>query len=626
MKRVLKSLNFYIILAIDVLLVLAAHWLAYMTRFEGMIPDEHFARMMGLLPIIAVVKPIFWYVFKLYRGMWRYTSLPDVYNVLKASTVATFFLVLYIVLTQNFTGYSRSVFLMDWLYTCMFAAGMRIGIRSFYGLGFIRLPSFIPVPAGKGHGDGDVRKVVLLGGGRLGEKMIREILEHRGSGIRITAVFDDNPSRRGMTIHGIPIIGPVKAMPGMVKSGEIEASEVLIAMNDVSGETMRGIIETCTEAGLSYKKVPGLHDIAQGKVSVKDLRDVDYKDLLGREPVNMDMKNIASFLTDKTVLVTGAGGSIGSELCRQVLPFKPRKLLLLDSSEYNLYNIQMELEHQLGSSSHYPVLGTLRDRVWLNRLLDEHKPEVIFHAAAYKHVPMLEHHPWQAVWNNVQSTYELVDAAVSRGVERLLVVSTDKAVRPTNVMGASKRLTEKIMLAHCGRGTRMMAVRFGNVLGSAGSVIPLFRKQIAAGGPVTVTHPEVTRYFMTVDEACRLILQAGSMGTGGEIFVLKMGRPVVIAQMAEDLIRLSGKEPGADIEVKFIGLRPGEKLYEELITEDEGVVPTEHSQIMVLSGTSCGVDDLQDVLAELGRAAADQDGRAVREALKKVVPEYTPQG
>jgi FlaA1/EpsC-like NDP-sugar epimerase len=626
MKRVLKSLNFYIIFGLDVALVLAAHYLAYMTRFEGVIPDEHFTRMSGLLPIIALIKPALWYFFNLYRGMWRYTSLPDVYNVLKASTAATLFLVLFLALTQNFSGYSRSVFLLDWLYTCLFAAGLRISIRSFYGLGLIRLPAFIPVPACKKLGDADTRKVVLLGGGRLGEKMIREILEHPDSGIRITAVFDDEPIRRGLTIHGIPIVGPIKAMPGMVKSGEIKASEALIAVNDVSGEAMRSIVDSCLEAGLSYKKVPGLHDIAEGKVSVKDLRDVDYKDLLGREPVDLDTENIASFLTGKTVLVTGAGGSIGSELCRQVLPFKPKKLLLLDSSEYNLYNIQMELEHQLGFKDYFPVLGTLRDREWLNRLLDEHKPEVIFHAAAYKHVPMLEHHPWQAVWNNVQATYELVNAAVSRGVERLLIVSTDKAVRPTNVMGASKRLTEKIMLAHCGHGTRMMAVRFGNVLGSAGSVIPLFRKQIAAGGPVTVTHPEVTRYFMTVDEACRLILQACSMGVGGEIFVLKMGRPVVIAQMAEDLIRLSGKEPGVDIEVKFIGMRPGEKLYEELITEDEGVVPTEHSQIMVLSGTACGKDDIQDALVELKDAADDQDGSAVREALKQAVPEYTPQG
>jgi len=519
---------------------------------------------------------------------------------------------------HRFTGFSRSVFLLDWLYTIIFVAGLRVGIRLFYGGGWVNLPGVLK------RRRKTKRHYVVLGAGEAGEKLIREIMNNPGSGMNMIAAFDDDPSKQGRMLHGVPIVGKISALPFWVQSSETQVQEALIAMPTLSGPGLRRVIEICEEANLPYRTIPSLSEIAEGRVSVKALRDVDFKDLLGRKPAVLDIPKIAGYLTDKVVLITGAGGSIGSELCRQAVRFKPRLLLLLDSSEFNLYNIQMELEHELGFKDYQPLLGTLRDREWTEWVLGQYRPSVIFHAAAYKHVPMLEANPWQAVYNNVVSTHNLVSLAVSRQVERLLIVSTDKAVRPTNVMGASKRLTEMIMQANRGRGTRLMAVRFGNVVGSAGSVIPLFRRQIERGGPVTVTHPDVVRYFMTIEEACQLILQAGSMGGDGEIFVLQMGQPVKIVDLAKDLIRLSGKEPGRDIEIKFIGMRPGEKLFEELITQDEGVVPTEHDQSMVLSGGDCRSEVIDDYIRRLVEAADEYNGDAIKNLFKQAVPEFKP--
>jgi len=615
----LKSVNFYILLALDLALVLAAHWLAYATRFEGHLPAEHARRMLHLLPVVGPIKLLCFFGLDLYKGMWRYTSLPDLLNIVKAATAASLLAVLYLLLTHTAQGYSRSVLLLDWLYTCLLVSGLRVGIRMIYGVGMISLPDFVRARRRPVR-----RNCVLLGAGKAGEKIVREVSSSPASGLRVAAIFDDDPGKQGRLLHGIPIIGPVRSLPDWLSRTKDDIHEALIAMPSVSGETMRGVVAVCEEAGMPCRRIPSLSEIASGDISIKDLRDVDYQDLLGREQADLDIPAIAGYLEGKTVLVTGAGGSIGSELCRQIVNFAPTRLLLLDSSEFNLYSIQMELEHERGFTNYETLLGSLTDREWTNFVLDAHAPDVIFHAAAYKHVPMLESNPWQAVTNNIQATAHLVASAVERKVERLLVVSTDKAVRPTNVMGASKRLTERIMRAHCGRGTRLMAVRFGNVIGSAGSVVPLFRRQIERGGPVTVTHPEVTRYFMTIEEACQLILQAGSMGEGGEIFILRMGRPVKIADMARDLIRLSGKEPDTDVEIRFIGLRPGEKLYEELITEGEDVVPTDHPQIMVLTGDGCVWEDIADSIDALRKAADCRDGEAIRAALRKAVPEYDP--
>jgi FlaA1/EpsC-like NDP-sugar epimerase len=360
---------------------------------------------------------------------------------------------------------------------------------------------------------------------------------------------------------------------------------------------------------------------------------VDYADLLGRPEVELDDREIAAYISGKTVLVTGAGGSIGSELCRQILPFNPEHIILLDSSEANLYAVQMELWHEYSFQSLTAILGQCQDQELVQDVFARRKPEVIFHAAAYKHVPLLEENPWQAVENNIRGTYVLMQSASEFGAERFVVVSTDKAVRPTNVMGASKRVTELLMHVFSDGPTRFMAVRFGNVLGSSGSVIPLFRRQIERGGPVTVTHPEVTRYFMTVEEATQLILQAGSMGRGGEIFILKMGVPIRIADMARDLIRLSGREPEKDIEVVYTGLRRGEKLYEELITEGEGIVQTMHEKVMVLESekdTLVRGDGFKEAMRlavdELEDCARGRDKKAIKVKFQEIVPEYRPSG
>jgi FlaA1/EpsC-like NDP-sugar epimerase len=380
--------------------------------------------------------------------------------------------------------------------------------------------------------------------------------------------------------------------------------------------------------------LPGIGDLIDGRVSVKLLRDISYEDLLGRSPVHLNIKGIRNYLDGKTILITGCGGSIGSELCRQVLKYQPRNLILLDSSESNLFNIQMEMQNENYCRHCNAILGLVQDEALMNDIFEKYKPEVVFHAAAYKHVPMLEKNPWQAVFNNIIGSRVVMEMAVKHHVDRFVLVSTDKAVRPTNVMGTSKRVTELIMQCQQGNGTRFMAVRFGNVVGSSGSVIPLFRRQIEQGGPVTVTHPEVKRFFMTIPEASQMILQAGTMGEGGEIFILRMGTPVKIADMARDLIRLSGKEPDVDIKIVYIGLREGEKLYEELITVGEDILPTNHEKVMVLSSNVLlnGAKNQQEAqkylyheLDELSKIAARHDAKGIKIKLKEIVPEYTPQ-
>jgi len=422
----------------------------------------------------------------------------------------------------------------------------------------------------------------------------------------------------------------VDDLPRVTALGRVE--EIFIATPSATGPQMRRIVEACRATGIPFKTLPALGALMEGKVTVRQLREINYQDLLRRPPVVLDHEGIGDYLTGKTVLVTGAGGSIGSELCRQLVRFRPSRLILLDAGEANLYQIQMELHHEWNFRDYDCVLGRVQDRRLMERVFSRHRPQVVFHAAAYKHVPMLEHNPWQAVENNILGSQVAMQLADAYGAERFVLVSTDKAVRPTNVMGASKRVAELILQSYKESRTRFMAVRFGNVLGSSGSVIPLFLRQIERGGPVTVTHPEVTRYFMTIPEAARLILQAGALGEGGEIFVLEMGTPVKIAQMAEDLIRLCGKRPGTDIEIVFTGLREGEKLYEELITQDEGITRTAHEKILVLrpnghgkhSSLSNPASRLEEQLQALYLQAKRLDGSAIRQTLQEIVPEFLP--
>jgi FlaA1/EpsC-like NDP-sugar epimerase len=455
-------------------------------------------------------------------------------------------------------------------------------------------------------------------------------------------------------LHGIPVIGLIDDLEELVRRSR--AQEILIATVVVNKTQMRRFVTLCQRTQLPFKVLPNMGELINGKVSIKAIRDISYKDLLGREEIHLEQEKIGGYLTGKTVLITGAGGSIGSELCRQILRFAPGRIILFDSSEVNLYNMQMELRHEREGVDTVTVLGKVQDLRLLDTVFQLHQPAVVFHTAAYKHVPLIERNPWQAVDNNIFGTQLLIEASIIHKVDRFVLVSTDKAVRPTNVMGASKRVTELLMLAYSApfwdgslspgwskiRGntelstqqaspqptshtTRFMGVRFGNVLGSSGSVIPLFKRQIETGGPVTITHAEVTRYFMSAEEAAQLILQTGSMGEGGEIFILKMGDPIKIVDMARELIQLSGREPDSEIEIRFVGLRAGEKLFEELITEGEGIVATHHEKIMVLrSGTVLSCHALQDHLEILAQKAKDLDSRGIKETLQEIVPEYVP--
>ncbi len=424
------------------------------------------------------------------------------------------------------------------------------------------------------------KRILIVGAGDAGEKILREIIENDHLPYSVVGFIDDDPKKHGRSIHGIPVLGSLNELARIVEDEEVK--EILIAIPSATGDQIRRIVDICKTCQIAYKTLPGIGEIIDGRVSIKALRDVNYEDLLGRSPVQLDMGEIRGYLDGKVVLVSGCGGSIGAELCRQIVRFRPRMLILVDASEANLFHIEMELHGELEGDRCRAVLGRVQDEKLMASVFQKYRPQVVFHAAAYKHVPMLEKNPWEAVVNNIIGSRVIMEMARRHEAERFVLVSTDKAVRPTNVMGASKRVTELLLHTLQGTGTRFMAVRFGNVVGSSGSVIPVFRNQIEQGGPVTVTHPEVRRFFMTIPEAAQLILQAGGMGQGGEIFILKMGTPVKIVDMARDLIRLSGREPDRDVKITFTGLRDGEKLYEELITVGEGIVSTKHEKIMVL--------------------------------------------
>jgi FlaA1/EpsC-like NDP-sugar epimerase len=620
--------NFLIVLAVDVFFAAFSWYFAHLLRFNFNIPPDTTAVMSHILPVVLLTKIITFYLFDLYKGMWRYTSIDDVINIIKAGSVGSLMLVALMVFTHRFEGLSRATFIIDWILTLFFIAGYRAGIRVFFwfgvpdragGIASLRLFAF---RGGKKHG---TKRLLVLGAGDCGEKIFREIRDNASLRYGVVGFLDDDLMKVGRQLHGVPVLGTTHNLRRVVES--VKADEALIAIPSASAAQMRTLVERCKESGIPFKTVPGMGELIDGKVTIKAIRDVAYLDLLGREVVRLDEDRIGAYIQNARVLVTGAGGSIGSELCRQICRFQPRSLILYERAESPLYEMDIELKESFSRVKIISLLGDIRDRSQLSKAYAAHRPQVVFHAAAYKHVPMMEVHPWKAVRNNILGTRNVMDVSRQFGVSRFVLVSTDKAVRPTNVMGASKRVAELLAQSQNGcelSGTKFMTVRFGNVVGSVGSVVPLFKKQIEKGGPVTVTHPDVTRYFMTIPEACQLILQAGAMGEGGEIFVLDMGTPVRIVDMARDLIRLSGFEPDVDIKITFIGLRPGEKLYEELITEGEGIVPTTHEKIMVLRGKTCDSGRLNGAIETLAVLAQEQEEAGIRAKLAEIVDDYRP--
>lgn len=627
-KKSFFNRNFLILFGIDVCLLCLSWVASYLIRFDFDIPEKFVDEMVAILPVAILIKLICFYIFDVYRGMWRFTSVTDLVDIIKAVSMSTLIIIVWIVLIYRYKNVPRSVVFIDWGFNILAVSGVRLGIRLFFQKYVPTNPIQSLAPIG-----GFVERIrrvtnkrlLVIGAGACGEKILREIQDNPQLHYRVVGFLDDNPNKIGRRIHGIPVRGTIGDLEFI--ADKTEADELLIAIPSAGAEQMRRIVALCKQTGVRFKTVPGYGELIGGRITMKAVREVAYRDLIGRETVKLDERLIDSCLRGQRVLVTGAGGSIGSELCRQICRFGPERLVLFERAESPLYEIELDLKKDFGQLNIVPILADIQDAAALRRTFQAHQPQIAFHAAAYKHVPMLELQPWKAVENNIIGTQCLLDVADEFNLERFVLVSTDKAVKPGNVMGASKRVAEMITLnrGSCGiSNARMIAVRFGNVVGSVGSVAPLFKKQIESGGPVTVTHPDVTRYFMTIREASQLILQSAAMGQGGEIYILDMGTPVKIIDMARDLIRLSGLEPDVDIKIELIGLRPGEKLHEELITDDENAELTQHSKILMLRGGSCNLDLLNGQIHELAALARIQDGDNIRSKLHEIVSDYTP--
>lgn len=603
-----------VVFLLQVGLIAGAFVLAYLVRLDFRLVDPYpRAISLLLLPLLLIKLTIFWRM-GLFSGWWRYVSMSDLLAIFKANLLASAAFVSYAAFFDRLQYTPRSVLVLDGIFCFLLMGGVRFVTRAFR-------ENYLPMPLRQNICQ---LRVLLVGAGDAGQSIVREIRQNPRLPMNVIGIVDDDPYKQGVTFQGVKVLGKQADLERICQSKGID--EVIIAIPSATGAQIRSLVEKCQAAGVKFKTLPGVGDLIDGRVSVQSIREVSLEDLLGRDPVVLELERIRAYLKGKRVMVSGAGGSIGSEICRQIARFEPEKLILFDNAETPLFHIERELMAQHPDIPLCPVIGDIRYRARVEAVFDNCRPEVIFHAAAYKHVPMMEHNPAEAVNNNIRGTQILADTAHEHGVETFVMISTDKAVNPTNVMGASKRAAELYVqaLARTSR-TRFVTVRFGNVLGSNGSVVPIFKEQISRGGPVTVTHPDVTRYFMTIPEASQLVLQAGSMGQGGEIMLLDMGEPVKIVSLAEELIKLSGLAPYEDIEIIFTGLRPGEKLYEELLLATEGVIPTAHASIMVAKAAECDYDILKAKLDCLFAAAQKMDRSAVLQILKDLVPEFCGQ-
>jgi FlaA1/EpsC-like NDP-sugar epimerase len=574
-----------------------------------------------LLPFSIPCAWLIFYLAGLYNRNLRYYSINDMMALFVAVSFVSFLKMAFIYFHQK-VYYSRGILLLDWMMNCFFIGGTRILPRTLYeALGLESLRFLL-----HSRDEAPSKRVLIFGAGQAGESVAREIRRNQFLHLRIVGFVDDDPRKQGQYIHGIKVLGDRSSLNRVISRKRIE--EVIIAIPSAPGQVIREIMKLCSDTEVRFKTIPGLQDMLDGKLAGLQLRDVAIEDLLRRPSVQIDIDEIAAYVKNKVILVTGAGGSIGSEICRQILPFSPQRLLLLGQGENSIYTIHQELARVFFPFADrlVPLIGNVQDRDRLERIFHEYCVQIVFHAAAHKHVPLMESNPCEAVKNNVLGTKNLVETAHRHQTERFVLISTDKAVNPTSVMGATKRLAEMVMKAQAqNSSTRFCAVRFGNVLGSRGSVIPLFKKQIEAGGPVTITHPEMIRYFMTIPEASKLVVQAGAFGQGGEVFVLDMGEPVKILDLARDLIRLSGLEEGRDIKIEFSGIRPGEKLYEELLTQEEGTTATKHAKISVAPPEKITPDTLERQLADLfGHARANASDQVLQD-IGTVVKSFGPE-
>ena len=588
----------------DVTAAALAWWIAYLLRFNFDIPPEYVTMMLSSLPWVVAVQAAIFLYFGLYRGIWRYASLPDLKRIMVAVAVAA--ATLTAIFFMLHVAVPRSVLVLDPILLAMTMAGSRLAYR----MSKERRVSIL-LPAER-------EPVLVLGAGEAGANLVAELALSRE--LRVVGVLDDDRLKRGRQMHGVSILGAFDELSRW--RDELSVAKAIIALPSASHQVRRRVVDICQQADVQPLTVPSFDDLLSGKVTVSQIRKVELDDLLGRDPVTLDVTGLSEWISGRTVMVTGAGGSIGAEICRQLLRFRPRALVMLEQNEHALYLVEQELPRLAPDTRFVWGIGDVKNRERVEQLMALNRPSAVFHAAAYKHVPLMEdENAWQALINNVSGTRVLAESAIKHGVEKFVFVSTDKAVNPTNVMGASKRLAELVCQGlQKPAGTRFVLVRFGNVLGSTGSVVPKFRAQIAAGGPVTVTHPEIRRYFMSIAEAAQLVLQAGLMGRGGEIFVLEMGEPVKIAELARDLIRLSGFSE-EEIRIEYTGLRPGEKLYEELLATDENSLPTPHPKLRIAKARSENRVWLDGVMSWLERPAPPSSDEIKRQ-LARWVPEY----
>lgn len=587
---------------------------AFALRFDLKIPPNYWPVIFELLPAVIILKVIIFWAMGLTEGWWRYVSMPDLLQIFKANVVASVAVVLYVVFLRSGEGLPRSVVLLDFLICFSVMIGVRVATRIVRE--HLALTS-------KGY-NSKHKSVLIVGSGAVAQSIVREIRENPKLDKAVLGYIDNDVRRQGKIFYGVPVIGTQDDMEKICTRNGIDL--VVVAQSSVTPRELRDIVTFCKRQGITAKILPALGDIIEGRVSLEQCRTVQLEDLLGRPPIRLDIREINAFLHGKCILVTGAAGSIGSEICRQVATFEPSHLVLFENAETPLFHLENELREKFPGLAIYPSLSDIRDKGRVFQVFEKYKPHVVFHAAAYKHVPMSEINPIEVVKNNVFGTKNIVDACGKGDVEHFVLISTDKAVNPTNIMGATKRVAELYVQNLPRDGiTKAVTVRFGNVLGSHGSVIPTFREQILKGGPVTVTHPEITRFFMTIPEAVQLVLQAGCMGEGGEIFLLDMGDPVKIVCLAEEMIRLSGRKPYEEIEIVFTGLRPGEKLYEELLISGEGVKATRHEKIRILEAAAFSSRWLDEETRLLLEATHNTDMKRVVTLLKELVPEYQNQ-
>ena len=611
LKKTIITKTIFFVLA-DIFLISVAFLLAFLIRFDGQIPLQYIpfiSRIIALAVIFTI--PIFYFQ-GLYSFSWSYVSTSEAVYLFKATTISFLFLGVTIFISKyfpSFKNFPRSILFISYLLVFIFCGGIRISKRVYLHItGSTRMSK--------------KEKTLIIGAGDAGEQILRSIISSKSSPYYPIGFVDDNPIKQGVNIHGYKVLGKISDIPKIITNYQVK--ELIVALPFSNNSTVKKAVELGRKSGLKKIKIaPPLSEVIDGRVSFKNLKDVDVEDLLGREEVNLDTKQIENFIKNKVVLVTGAAGSIGSELSRQTAKFNPSLLLLLDQDETGIFNISKELENNFSNLNIQPIIADIRDKEKIKEIFKKFQPKIIFHAAAYKHVPLMEENPDEAVKNNIFGTENLANISLEQGVEKFIFISTDKAVNPTSVMGATKRVSEMICRVYDQKNhTKFISVRFGNVLNSRGSVIPIFREQIKRGGPVQVTHRDMKRYFMLISEACLLVMQSGAMGQGGEVFVLDMGKPIKIWDLAKEMIRLSGFEPDKDIAIVFTGIRPGEKLFEEFLTAEEGTIATQNQKIFMAKLSVIKPENLEEQLKNIKNLTNNQEKEKIVNALKNIVPNY----